>query len=162
MALTVESGAGDANADSLITLEEMQSFASVRGETISDDEVVEQQIRKAHDYLVRFEDRFQGWRRVETQALPFPREPVYLYGRILDDGAIPTTLKNAICQLVIEGLTLDVLPTSTGQIVTGETVGPISTTYAAQAGQSPIPGFPRVDAYLSPLFKNKGLSTLRV
>lgn len=163
MPLTVETGAGLADADSLVSLAEVQAYASSRGVTLPvDDAEVEADIRAANDFIVMLENRFQGWRRVATQALPFPRNGLTLYGRYVVDGTIPVTLKNAICQLVIELQTLDILPSAEGRVVVSETVGPISTTYAATGTVGSSPSLPKVYGFLTPLFAGSGLSNIRV
>lgn len=163
MALTVETGEGLANADSLVSLAEVRAFASARGKTLPEaDAVLEQQIRAAHDYLVLVEDRLQGSRRKASQALPFPRSGICLYGESVEDDVIPVTLKNAVAQLVIESQTRDALPVNEGRVVTQESVGPLSTSYAITGSSNP--SFPRVDAYLLPLLKSGSalLTSIRV
>lgn len=166
MALTIEDGTGVPNADSFVTLAEVRAFAAARGKGVSEnDEVLEGQIRSAHDYLVAREQRLQGQRTNEEQTLPFPRSGVTLYGRTVEDNVIPTTLKNAICMLVIENQTTeDLMPTGDGKVVVSEAVGPISTTYAVSGTASAQPVFPKVDAYLQPLYLNSfgGLAAVRV
>lgn len=151
--LTVEDGTGLANADSLVTVSEVRAFALARGATVSnDDAVLEPQIRLAHDYLAAIEPSLQGSRAVAGQALPFPRKCVVLFGSKIDKTSIPTQVKNAIAQLVIESIAQDLMPVFDGRQVTQEVVGPISTTYAA--GSSATPTFPRVDTFLQPLMSN--------
>ena len=164
MALTLETGEGLPDADSLVTLEEVRAFATSRGETVSDDDdVLEAEIRKAHDYLATKEQQLKGYRRTEGQALPYPRNDVVIYGYLLDTGEIPIQAKNAIAQIVIEGETTELLATSDGKVVIEETVGPISTKYAASGASSTTPVLPRVDNFLQPLLRNTGpLSSLRV
>jgi hypothetical protein len=163
MALTVETGEGLTNADSLVSLDEVKAFALSRGVTLpADDPLLETQIRKAHDYLLRIEARFQGYRRTDNQALPFPRNVVHLYGRWLPDGTIPTLLKSAISQLVIEQQTVpDILPVSDGKTVIRETVGPISTEYALTGASAALPVFPLVDIFLAPLLSHNRLVATR-
>lgn len=162
--LTLETGEGLANADSLVTLAEVRAFASSRGKVVSsDDTVLEPQVRIAHDYLVAIEGRLQGWRRTSGQALPFPRDGLILFGFLVPDGTIPTAVKNAVCQLVIEGLERDALPTQDARVVISETVGPLSTTYANTGVTSANPYMPRVNAILGELLRtNTGLRSERV
>jgi hypothetical protein len=162
--LTVETGEGLANADSFVTLAEARAFASSRGATLSAvDATLEQQVRTAHDYLLRHESRFLGYRAKDGQALLYPRAGVTVFGRTVADNAIPKQLKDAVCQLLIEQLTRDLLPSSDGQKVSQETVGPISTTYVQTGAVAEQPSFPRVEAFLAPLLRNGGqLQTVRV
>ena len=160
MALIIEDGSGVANADSLTTLAEVRAFAANRGATVSaTDATLEAQIRVAHDYLLAVEGRLAGSRAVGGQALPFPRKGVWLFGDALPDDSIPVQVKNAIAQLVIEGTTQDVMPSTDGRVVTQETVGPISTSYANTGAAGQTPTLPRVEAMLAPFYI--GGATLR-
>lgn len=165
MALVIEDGSGVSDADSFVTLAEVRAYALKRGVTLSnDDALLEPQVRKAHDYFFAVESQLKGSRAVAGQALPFPRKCVWLFGDALPDDVIPQQVKNAACQLVIESLTQDVMPSTDGKVVLQETVGPISTTYAntGVAGESPT--FPRVDIMLAPLLQSGGaiLTSIRV
>lgn len=160
MALILETGEGLETADSLVTLAEVRAFAGSRGKTVSAvDATLEASIRSAHEYLIFNEARFSGSRAKHLQALPFPRTGATLHGVVLENTVIPQTLKNAVCQLVLESAASDLLPAADAAVVVSETVGPISTTYAANgvAGSNPI--LPRVEAWLQPLYRNTGRMT---
>ena len=158
MALTVETGEGLANAESLVTLAEVRAFALSRGQTVSaTDTTLEAQIRLAHDYLLANEFRLTGCRKTRDQTLSYPRENYTLYGHIVASGTIPQGIKNVISQLVIESANIDLLPSTDGKVVVSETVGPISTTYAAGGVAGGHPTLPRVEALLAP-FLSGGLS----
>lgn len=170
MALILETGEGLPNADALISVAEVRAFAVSRGLSVpSSDGDVEVLIRKACDWLRSIEDRLQGWRRVYNQALPFPRVGVSLYGRgavlrwdvylnYLPEQVIPPDLKNGLCQMVFELQANDALPTVDGKVVTQETVGPISTTYAKSGVVTQNPIFPKVMAFIRPFFKHAQLT----
>lgn len=162
MALILETGAGIANAESLVDLVFLKAFAGSRGKVISnDDTVLEQQLRLAHDYLLTLESSFKGYRTFAGQALPFPRQGVVIHGLLTASNIIPVLVKQAICQLVIDGAEIDLLPNVTdGRVVTQETVGPISTTYAITGS---VISLPRVHAFLfSFLLSSTGLRSIRV
>lgn len=157
MALSLETGEGLADADAFVSLAEVRAFAVSRGKEVSaDDPTLEAQIRSANDYLVSIEEQFQGYRRNEVQALPFPRNGLNVFGRTVADGIIPKTLKDAVCQLVIETQETDALPAADARVVVEETVGPLTTKYAEGGTSTNNPIFPKVNAYLKPLFKNGG------
>jgi hypothetical protein len=164
MALTLETGEGLDDSDSFVSLEDVRTFAASRGKSVSeDDTVLEGEIRLAHDYLASLEDRLQGTRSIDGQSLPYPRECVYLYGVRQDDDVIPLAVKNAICQIVIESETTELLATSDGKAVTEETVGPITTKYALSGTASTTPVLPRVENFLRPLMRSfSALSSVRV
>lgn len=162
MALTVETGEGLENADSFVELVEVRAFATSRGVTLpTDDSELEVLVRKAHDYLLFQEPRFQGRRTTATQALPFPRCGVVLYGTTVEDNVIPVALKTAVCQIVNESLNVEeLLPASTEKPILQETVGPLTTRYADTGVATPLPILPKVLAYLSIFFRNSGITTL--
>lgn len=152
MALIVEDGTSLVDADSFVSVVEVRAFALGRGVTLSaDDTVLEALIRGAHDYILEREDRFVGNRTSSLQALPFPRKCAYLYGEELDDDAIPQPLKNAVCLLVMESVSTDIMPTFEGRVAIQETVGPVATKYALFSSTST---FPRVEAALAPLYSS--------
>jgi hypothetical protein len=162
MALIVETGEGLQNSESLVDLAFLRDFAVSRGYTLpADDATLEQQLRAAHDYLLSIEPQLKGCRAVAGQALPFPRKGVYFDNVEQPYAVIPTTLKNAICQLVVEAQARDILPSADGRVVVSETVGPISTTYQNSVSS---PSFPRVEAFLAILLKagSGGLQAIRV
>lgn len=155
--LTLETGVGLPDSDSLVSLAEVRAYASSRGKVVSAvDADLEPQVRTAHDYLRQHETKFQGYRRTEGQALPFPRSGLNVFGRTVAEGLIPKLVKDAVCQLVIEQLDRDLLPAVDARVVVSETVGPISTTYSNTGATTANPVLPVVDALLAPLFRNGG------
>lgn len=163
MALILETGEGLANADSLVSLAEVRVFASSRGKSVTSvDADLETQVRVAHDYLLANEARLMGCRRTNGQALSFPRNGLVLFGFEVTEGVIPTGVKNAICQLVLEGLEADLLPTQDGRVIKSETLGPIKTDYESTGVATANPSMPRVDAFLGQLLLTTGLRSERV
>lgn len=161
MALEVEDGTGKDDAQTYVTAEEARDFALLRGETLSaTDSVVEVLLVKAMDWL-----EGQDWKGTptsETQALAWPREDVDGY----DNNEIPTKLKNAQCQLVLEALVYDLAPSGDGKQVIKEKVDVIETEYAPASTSAPIPAFPKVEAWIKTLIGNPGgiglLRTVRI
>lgn len=167
MSLVLEDGTGLIDSTSLVSVEEVRAFAASRGGDLpAADADLEELIVRAHDYVLAREERIQGFRLKVTQALPFPRIGVFLYGRYLRDGTIPRTLKAALSQLVLEAIDLgDTIQSRSTAPIIQETVGPISTKYASGGvGSSfdPQPSMPRVDAFLNPIFTAQYLQSLRV
>lgn len=162
--LTLETGTGNAGADSLVSLVTVRAYALSRGYTVSsDDATLEALVRKAHDYLCRIEESFQGERTTSTQSLPFPRSGVTLFNVELNDDAIPDTLVKAACQLVCDATTVELLPVTDGQVISKETVGPITVEYAGSS--SVQPRLERAMAFLKPLFKHTtttGVQVIRI
>lgn len=155
--LTVEDGTSLADANSLISVEDARSYATLRGVALpEDDSELEVLIIKANDYLIALEPQLQGWRTSSTQGMPFPRVNVRLYGRILVHNQLPSTLISGLCQLVCELVSGEIMPVSDGRVILVETVGPISTEYQPSGISGFIPRFPVVDAFLLPLTVNGG------
>jgi hypothetical protein len=75
----------------------------------------------------------------------------------LPPETIHPDLKKGLCQLVFELTQQDVNPTISGgdAIITSETVGPISTTYAGGI-LSRNASMPKVMAFIQPFMKNAG------
>lgn len=153
MAITLETGSGLPDADSLVTLGEVRSYASSRGLTVpGDDAALEILMRKASDYLGTLEARFAGQRSVAGQALPFPRKGLYLHNVLVAEDFIPLPLKRAVCQLVADLVENDPLAVGEGREVLTQTVGPISTTYAQTGKAAVLPVLTKVEAMLKPFF----------
>lgn len=161
MALTVETGEGLADADSLVELADVRAFATARGKTLdAEDAVVEAQIRNAHDFLMQTEPRLRGTRTVETQSLPFPRQDLVVRDIELADDEVPADVKTAMCLLVLGMQDIDPFPIRETRNIVQETIGPIQTTYR-NVSSSPL--FPQVEAYLAPFYTSAGiLRSLRV
>lgn len=189
MALTiiVEDGTGVANANSYVDVATLRTFASMRGVVLpaSDDAVVPFLIQ-AMDYLESLD--YIGTQTLNPPNLQWPRTPPtdtdddmamigwdYPFGYYLEDddpdtsdetppfgnNEIPQRLKNAQMQLALaanSGMTL--VPSSNGQFVVSEKIGPLETRYSEIRG-SQMPSFPVVDALLEPYINvsSQGITT---
>ena len=132
MALIIEDGNGIANANSFVTVAEAAAYAQARGLTLpATDAEIEILLIKAVEYLLSIESRFKGSRVNHLQELPWPRKDVYIYQSLepLANNQIPKALKNAQCQLAVDFVSNDLLPTGQNKEIQQEIVGPISTTY---------------------------------
>lgn len=154
MALIVEDGSLVASANSYVSLVDIKAYAVNRGVTLGADSVIEAQSRKAIDYLEGKRSEYQGNKITYNQALQFPRYNLYIDDFEFPYDAIPNELKNAQCQLIIEqSLGVNILPTQSDPAVKSETIGPIKTEYAVNAGSLFEPHLLSVDLLLKPLFK---------
>lgn len=174
MALIIEDGTGKDDSQTYVDADAARQYAEARGIDLSnDDTVVEQQLVSAMDYLEAQRARYQGTKtKPGVQALQWPRTGVILdCSYALPDNVIPTELKQAQCQLVLEvfaGNTL--MPSSDGRVVKREKVDVIEREFMTGkdlgTGGLPSPNFPAVDALLAPLFEACGggfvLRTVRV
>jgi hypothetical protein len=153
MALIIEDGTNVADADSFATVAEARTYAASRGLTLPvADADVEILLRKALDYLMSLEDRFQGYRVNDIQELCFPRDEIYLF-RDSISGEIPKILKNGQIQLAIDANTNDLLAPGTGKEVIEKKVGPLTTKYSPNGATSPQFRPTAALAILQPLFR---------
>ena len=169
MTLTVETGAGIANADSYETLANTRTYATSRGATLStDDATVETQIRTAFDTLNGYGDRYKGTKHSATQSGQWPRDNARIDGFDLDSDAIPKQLKQAQNELVIaQSNGTDLSPIGDTARILEEQVGPIRTRYSETVGAAAgvAPSIPVVDDLLRPLLRSGALGgfvTVRV
>lgn len=103
MTLVVEDGTGVANADSYVSLAEIDAYATAYGKTgwpgsliTADQEVHARRATKFADNKYSF----PGTPKTGTQGLFFPVQELYIRGWKLTDG-VPRCLKDAVCELAI-------------------------------------------------------------
>jgi hypothetical protein len=169
MTLTVETGTGSATADSYDTLANLRLYASNRGVTLPEDDVVaEVQARIAFGVLNGYGERYKGSKRTAAQAGQWPRSDVVIDGFDFANDAIPVQLMQAQAELMMAQTDgVDLTPAGTSARVIEEQVGPIRTRYSEAFGtpEGTAPRLPAVDALLRPLLDRGGLgglSTIRV
>ncbi|MBD4209906.1 DnaT-like ssDNA-binding protein [Staphylococcus aureus] len=161
MALIVEDGTGKETANSYIDVQFARAYAQSRGLPISDDDaVVEGWIVMACDYVESFAEQFKGKRKTSTQALSWPRTDVVIDGEAFPDDKIPTQLKLAQAQGVVEqSMGSELQPPITGYAVRREKVDVIEVEYATGGGQNNTatptmtPTFPKILQWLRPLLR---------
>lgn len=133
MALTVESGNGDAGADAYISVTDADTYFAARGNATwvaLTEAAKEQALRKGADYLQGY--AWKGARLASTQALAWPRSGVVVDGVTVD--ALPTAIKYANAELAVRASAAE-LAADVGAAVKSEQVGPIAVTYADGARQ---------------------------
>lgn len=130
MPLIVENGAGLATAESYVSVADCMAYAQAHGLAFAGQEPAQEAaLRNATIYLDgRY--TFRGYRKTSEQALAWPRCRV-------DAEGVPREVVSACCELatraIAGSLWQDVAAGDPGA-VTEETVGPITTTYAAPTG----------------------------
>lgn len=170
MALIIEDGTVVANANSYVTLVEARAYALARGVTLSGtDSEVEILAIKAMDYLEAQRGKYQGRKTdPDNQVLQWPRKEVYIdCDEVVDQNTIPQELKDAQCQLIIEGHNSVVLqPNLTSGEVRREKLPHLEIEYNDKGGSSVSPVMTAVRSLLDPLFFRCGnkfsLHTIRV
>jgi hypothetical protein len=134
MALIVEDGTGQTEAESYITVAQFKTYADGRGYDYSTvaDSFIEQKLRLASGYIDS-QFRFKGNRKTPTQALEFPRLNLIDWSGY-DIQGLPKRLKDACAELAFKALTADLyVDQNRGGKVKSESVGPLSVTYADDA-----------------------------
>ena len=160
MALEIEDGTGKANATSVASVADVRNYAAARGLSVPasgapGDTQIEQALIKAMDYLTIKVGCYQGEESVEGQALPFPRDGVYIKGKLQADNYMPNSFKTAQILLALEVLNgVSLMPNASNNAsdyVIKEVVGPIETEYADPTKFSGQPSFVAVESLLAPL-----------
>lgn len=151
MGLIVETGAGLSTANSYATADEGDSYFDGMLETVWDaasSDAKDAALMKATIYIDgAYQDRFQGVRKTETQALEWPRSGVLDHGYLVSDAIVPLRVKWATCQAALRSLSGDLTPDVKEQVVEIQ-VGPIKKTVKS-AGISPK--YPVVERLLRPI-----------
>lgn len=163
MPLVPEDGSNVTGANSYATVAQFKAWADARGFSYdADDNVVEQHMLKAMDYIESKEDRFKGDRYYSAgQPLAFPRINICVNGVNMNQ-AIPLQLQAAQYQLTLdseaaeaEGSSLFV--NTDGRTVTKERVeGAVEVNYSEAGGTGASPVFSKAEALLSPLMEGSG------
>lgn len=162
--IIVEDGSGITDANSYVSVDDFKAYCEDRGFDLPTSGL-EVMLIKAMDYIEAQADKYQGYIGNPYQRLQWPRLDVYVYGFLVPSNVIPEPLKKAQMQLALEvAKGIDLMPTSSGQFVVREKVGPIETQYSENVGTSSQPILTAVDSILAVLFGASGtfLSLRRV
>lgn len=165
MALVIENGSLVAGANSYVSVADCRAYAAARQSTLPvDNTAVEAALIVAMDYLESLRADYQGSKVEPTQALQWPRTGVVIDGTAWPADAIPPELRNAQCQLAIEGAAgTDLMPTSDGRELIREKIDVLENEWApGSGGINPQPIFTKVRAFLAPLLSAGGSGGLRV
>jgi len=115
------------------------------------------------DLVESFRDRFRGVKTATDQPLQWPRTYVYIDGTLFASDDIPDELKNAVCQLAVEAVSIDLQPNLGGRTVTKQKVDVVEVEYAARGAASDYTVFSKANAFLSPLLSSTGpLTPIRI
>lgn len=170
MALVVEDGTGKTDAQTYATVEDLKTFAPLRGIDLSeyDDPGLEVLLIKAMDYIESKAASFKGHRANAIQALQWPRADVWdvdFPGALLESTEVPRQLVYAQMQLAIDAMSIDLqpnqLPTDKGPLLQEKIEGVITKIWDKPKSQPYTPGLAKAEAHLAPLLKRNGLSLVR-
>lgn len=168
MALIVEDGAGRADAESYVSVEDADAYHQKRGNAgWADEEAAkEAALRRATEYLDgAYRTRWLGQAATPTQALAWPRAFARVGQGYLHSDAVPVAVVRACCEAALRelqspgSLAPDLYP---GERVVSETVGPLSVDYAdgggSDAGAPPV--LVAVDRILAPVLRSAAAAGL--
>jgi hypothetical protein len=163
MALVIENGTIIANANSLVTVEEIRESANLRNVSLpADNNLVQAAAIKAMDYIESLESKIQGVRTDEEQTLPFPRTGMTINNISIGINSIPIQAKRAQIQLAIYAANgIDLMPMVTEAAVKSEKVGPLETVYDTE-NYNLEPELPLAYAWLNLLFGSNSPWSLSV
>lgn len=158
MAIEVEDGSGNADAQSYASVEYFKAYAKRRGLTVpGSNPDCEALLAIAWDAMLGLD--YVGTRATKAQAGDFPRDNVSIDGFSFERSEIPPQLLNAQCALAIEAQRTDLMPTiaanSAGPLISS-TVGPITRTYANSGRASTRPIVEKAKAHLGKLLRSGG------
>lgn len=166
MALIVETGTGLTTANTMASMDDADSYQSVRVNSAWDDadyDVKEAALVKASAYLC--DERRFPWVGVKAggynQRMPWPRTgAVETDGTVVPDNVVPWRVMDAVCALAgLSAAGTDLQPALErgGQIVS-ETVGAMSVTYAAGAPAGTV--YSVADGLIAPLLRDRSRVTV--
>lgn len=173
MALDVETGSGNAKAESYCSVADANTYHAARGnaawDALASDTVREQCLRRATAYMGQsYRLRWAGMRATNAQALDWPRAWVpkpdapSAYGAWAGyylSTTVPLEVVRACAEMALRAAAGD-LAADLGQTVTERTIGPITTKYAP--GSQAVKRYRAVDLLLGPLLKDDGGATIRL
>jgi hypothetical protein len=168
MTIIVEDGSNVANSNSYLSLNDIRTYASLRGVTLSVvDATLEPMVIKAMDYIESFRDQFQGMQTYDDQSLQWPRSEIeyvdetigYVASslgimidcRRIDPDVIPKVLKDLLCQCTMAvNAGIDFANFSQEQkFVTSEQIGPLKQTYANPTEGGSTSGVPYIESIMN-------------
>ena len=160
MALNVETGLGGADSECYASVAQADVYLSNRGMenwALLPNEKKEQALRRGCDYIgLLYGQKFAGTRVSETQVLDFPRYEVPNYmGSYHPSDSVPRGVAFANIEAAIRAAAGELIEDQDAPVVE-ETVGPITTRFAA--GVSQAKKFPVIDKLLATFLSGGGNS----
>lgn len=154
--IIVEDGTiSDPDANSYVDYEFVSDFAEDRGVILGTEEATKPLIFRAMDVVEGFAAQFQGYKVNAAQPLQFPRYGVYIDTFLIDSDIIPTTLKRAVAQLVLDQKNgVDIEPNVTGAFVKRQKVGPIEREFSEAINTSGQPELTAFNRFINPLLES--------
>jgi hypothetical protein len=160
--LETEDGTAKANAESLITVADADTYFTGRGitnwATLSTTEK-EQALRRATDYMEQvYGLKWKGERTKHTQALSWPRYDVCANGFDVDSDVVPVPVQRACAEMALRAAAGELAP-DVGRLAKRETVDVITVEY--ESGAVPYVRYRAVDNLLAPYLEG-GTGSVKV
>ncbi|WP_308920587.1 DnaT-like ssDNA-binding protein [Janthinobacterium sp. J1-1] len=161
MAITIETGAGLADAESYASVAAADARCVSLGLTawaVLDEGAKEIALRRAAQFMATYRTRWAGRRVYQRQALDWPRYNVVVDGFILPSTSVPLDVVNACIDLAVRaGSGEELLPDlDTGSnAIKKDKTGPLETEYFQNTTDA-RERFVAVDALLAPYFGSSG------
>jgi hypothetical protein len=164
VALITEDGTARSDAESLCTLATANAYHANRGNTawagLASDEVREQMLRKATDYMEAvYRERWAGMRKTVSQALAWPRYYVPVRDvavmQYYPDNTVPAAVSNACAELALRAISGSLAP-DIKRLVKRVKVDTIETEYADNA--TPYTRFRAIDLMLQPFLSGSDMN----
>lgn len=156
MALIIEDGTNVANADSYVTVAELQAYAITYGVTLNAGDE-EMNLLKAMQYMESLD--YNGLRSYSDSSLKMPRSGIYIDGYEVASTSIHKFLKSAQILAAVEyNSGNDLLATIDREIIR-EKIGPLETEYKPSSMSTEY--YTAIQAYLAPFLKPSKMMTTR-
>lgn len=162
MGLIVETGEGLPDANSYATATEADAYFDGMMETVwetATSVAKDAALIKATIYIDgTYQNRFNGLKKTNTQALEWPRVGATEHGYAIEDYIIPKRLKWATFQAALRALSGELAP-DIKDVVTEIQVGPIRKVVAPGSGS---PKYPVVEQLLRPILNESSAGQILV
>lgn len=134
--LIVETGSGNPDANSYVTADFVRNYLEGRGVVAPADDKLIPLIVQAADFMECI-PRYKGRKTNPDQALAYPRAGLRSNGQPLPDDSIPTSLKKAQAQLVMDQVQSGkpLLSSKTEYVLKRRTLGPLTQEWATGNSQ---------------------------
>lgn len=134
--LIVETGSGNPEANSYVTVDYVGSYLADRGVAVPSTEKLIPMIVQAVDFMESI-PRYKGRKTNPDQALAYPRAGLRSNGQPLPEDSIPVQLKKAQAQLVMDQVQSGkpLLSSKTEYVLKRRTLGPLTQEWATGNSQ---------------------------
>lgn len=171
MTIVIEDGTGKSTSEAYISTTDADTYFSNRGVTAwaaFTTAQKEQNLRLATDFMTqRYRPYWLGYRNSSTQSLDWPRAYVSInpievvYQLNISNTIVPVEVQRACAELALKASTYtDGLLPDVTDLITEETIGPITTKYDKRSPVSPL--YKAIDAMLAVYLKDGGMNSATV